>query len=62
MSWKEKVVEALRGGLVLNERVQELGRKIERLDRDVRDIDRRLVRLETFVEIAEINQKRLSKQ
>lgn len=46
MTWRDKVVEALRTGFVLNERVVELARKIERLDQDVRDIDRRVIRIE----------------
>ena len=38
--------------MVLNERLNGLADKIERLDQDVRDLDRRVVRLETFVEIS----------
>ncbi|MBA2408769.1 MAG: hypothetical protein H0V62_02965 [Gammaproteobacteria bacterium] len=59
MSWRDKVVEALRTGFVLNERVMELAKKVERLDDDVRTIDRRLVRMETLVELAG-RQQRLS--
>jgi hypothetical protein len=58
MAWRDKVVEALRTGFVLNERITELAKKVERLDQDVREIDRRLVRLEAFVELAD-RQKRL---
>ncbi|MBA3731175.1 MAG: hypothetical protein H0W93_02115, partial [Gammaproteobacteria bacterium] len=42
----------LRTGFVLNERVLELAKRVERLDDDVRNIDRRLVRMETLVELA----------
>jgi len=59
VSWRDKVVEALRTGFVLNERVMELAKKVERLDDDVRTIDRRLVRMETLVELAG-RQQRLS--
>ncbi|MGI8740820.1 MAG: hypothetical protein ACR2KU_14830 [Gammaproteobacteria bacterium] len=59
MTWRDKVVEALRTGFVLNERVMELAKRVERLDDDVRNIDRRLVRMETLVELAG-RQQRLS--
>ncbi len=52
MGLTDKLVEALRTAIQLNERVTSLAGKIERLDADVRDIDRRVVRLETMVEIA----------
>ena len=59
MTWRDNVVEALRTGFVLNERVMELVKRVERLDDDVRNIDRRLVRMETLVELAG-RQQRLS--
>jgi len=59
VTWRDKVVEALRTGFVLNERVMELAKRVERLDDDVRNIDRRLVRMETLVELAG-RQQRLS--
>ncbi|MGI9303566.1 MAG: hypothetical protein ACR2RB_12815 [Gammaproteobacteria bacterium] len=59
MAWKDRLVDAMRAGLVLNERVLELGRKIERLDSDVRDIDRRVIRIEAFMEISATRQQRL---
>ncbi len=62
MAWKDKVVEALRAGLILNERVQSLAQRVERLDQDVRDMDRRLVRLETMVEIAAVSPKQLPRE
>lgn len=52
MGLTDKLVEALRTAIQLNERVTSLAGKVERLDADVRDIDRRVVRLETMVEIA----------
>jgi len=59
VTWRDNVVEALRTGFVLNERVMELVKRVERLDDDVRNIDRRLVRMETLVELAG-RQQRLS--
>ena len=53
MGLTDKLVEALRAGIVLNEKVTGLGKKVERLDSDIRQIDRRLVRVETYVEVAE---------
>lgn len=53
MAWSDRVIEALRTGMMLNERVVGLAKKVERLDQGVPDLDRRLVRIETFVEIAE---------
>lgn len=60
MSLGDKLVDALKTGLVLNERVMGLAKKIERLDDDVREIDRRLVRIETFVEVTEKQQGKLT--
>ena len=59
MGWSDKIFEALRTSVVLNERVTGLAGKMERLDRDVRELDRRVVRLETFIEIAETRQRKL---
>ncbi len=59
MALSDKIIEALRSGVVLNERVVGLTKRVERLDRDVRDLDRRLVRIETFAEIAESKQGKL---
>ena len=48
----DKLVEALRTAIQLDERIASLTGKIERLGTDVRDIDRRVVRLEIMIEIA----------
>ena len=52
MGISEKVMEALRSGILLNERVTTLIDKVDRVDQDVRKINDRLIRLETMVEIA----------
>jgi hypothetical protein len=45
-------MEALRAGILLNERVSTLIEKVERMDQDLRRINERLVRVETMLEIA----------
>jgi len=49
-----KVVEALRAGILLNERVTTLIDKVNRMDQDIRHMNERLIRLETLVEIAKM--------
>ncbi len=51
MAISEKVMEALRSGILLNERVTTLIDKVDRVDQDVRKINDRVVRLETMVEV-----------
>ena len=48
----DKVVEALKTGVLLNERVNMLAAMVERMDQDLRRISERLIRLETLVEVA----------
>ena len=48
----EKVIEALRSGILLNERLSILIDKVNRMDEDVRKMNERLIRLETIVEVA----------
>ena len=54
MGISEKLMEALRSGILLNERVTTLIDKVDRVDQDVRKINDRVVRLETMVEVAKI--------
>jgi len=56
MGISEKVMEALRAGILLNERVATLIDKVSRMDQDIRHINERLIRLETLVEVANIQQ------
>ncbi len=53
MGVSEKVMEALRAGILLNERVTTLIDKVNRMDQDIRHMNERLIRLETMVEIAQ---------
>jgi hypothetical protein len=61
MGLSEKVMDALKAGILLNERVASLLGKVERIDQDLRKINDRLVRLETMVEVAKY-QSRLPDQ
>jgi hypothetical protein len=54
MGISEKVVEALRAGILLNERLTTLIDKVNRMDQDIRHMNERLIRLETLVEIAKM--------
>lgn len=57
MGISEKVMDALRSGILLNERVTTLIDKVDRVDQDVRKINDRVIRLETMVEIARMQPK-----
>ena len=59
MGVSEKVMEALRAGILLNERVTTLIDKVDRMDQDIRHMNERLIRLETMVEIAQKQSVRL---
>jgi len=50
--WKELLVDTLK----LTDEVKRLNRDIERLENHVVDVDKRVVRLETMVEVAKIRQ------
>lgn len=51
--WKDLLLDTLK----LTDEVKRLNRNIERLENHVIDVDKRLVRLETMVEIAEKNRQ-----
>jgi len=50
--WKELLVDTLK----LTDEVKRLNRDIERLENHVVDVDKRVVRLETMIEVAKIRQ------
>jgi hypothetical protein len=54
MGISEKVMDALRAGILLNERVATLLDKVERIDQDLRRMNDRVIRLETMVEMAKV--------
>lgn len=60
MGVSEKVMDALKAGILLNERLNTLIDKVDRMDQDLRQMNERLIRLETMVEIAK-SQPRLTK-
>ncbi len=53
MAISEKVMEALKSGILINERLAVFMAKVDRMDTDLRQINERLVRLETIVEMAQ---------
>lgn len=57
MTVSEKVMEALRAGILLNDRVTTLIEKVDRMDQDIRGINNRVVRLETMVEMSRAQPK-----
>ena len=61
MSVSEKVVEALRAGILLNERLATLIDKVNRMDQDIRHMNERLIRLETLVEFAKMQPAQLER-
>jgi hypothetical protein len=48
-----KVIEALKAGILLNEKLTTLIENVDRMDQDLRQMNNRLVRLETMVEMAQ---------
>jgi hypothetical protein len=52
--WKDLLLDTLK----LTDEVKRLNKDIERLETHVVDVDKRVVRLETLVEIAMIGQKK----
>jgi hypothetical protein len=61
MGVSNKVMEALRAGILLNERVTTLIDKVNRMDHDIRHMNDRLIRLETLVEVAKMQQTQIDK-
>ena len=51
MGVSDRVLEALKAGILLNERLTTLIDKVDRMDGDLRQVNERLIRLETMVEI-----------
>ncbi len=59
MSVSGKIFDALAGAIKLNDTITRLAEDVKDITKEVKDMDRRLIRLETFLEIAE-KQKKLS--
>ena len=52
MGIADRIFDGLRATIQLNERVAVLGQELKALSVDVRDLDRRLIRVETALELA----------
>lgn len=52
MGISDRIFDGLRATIQLNERVSVLGQELKALSVDVRDLDRRLIRVETALELA----------
>lgn len=52
MGVTDRILDGLKATIQLNDRVVSMSGEVKQLARDVRDIDRRLVRVETLVELA----------
>ena len=61
MGVSNKVMEALRAGILLNERIITLIDRVNRMDHDIRHMNNRLIRLETLVEVAKMQQTQIDK-
>ncbi len=59
MGVSEKVMDALKAGILLNERVSTLINKVDRISDDQKKMNERVVRLETIVEIAKMQQSKI---
>jgi hypothetical protein len=53
MGMSDKLFDALSGVIKMNATVTELAEDIKMLAKEVREIDKRLIRIETFFEIVE---------
>lgn len=59
MAISSKIFEALTAAIKMNDTITSLAEDVKNLAKETRDLDRRLIRLETFVEIAD-KQRKLS--
>lgn len=53
MATISKMLNILAGAVELRQKINSLTTNVELLAKEMRDIDRRVIRLETFIEIAE---------
>lgn len=54
MSVIKDAVKAMKEVLLLTEKVEQTGNMLSEISKELRGYDRRLVRLETFIEIAQV--------
>ncbi len=60
MSVVKDAVAAMKEVLILSEKIDQAGKILTEVSKELRDHDRRIVRLETYVEIGQNQQKQLS--
>lgn len=53
MSLAKDAVSAMKEVLVLNEKINQVGKTMEKVSMELREHDKRLIRLETYIEIAQ---------
>ncbi len=59
MSVVKDAVAAMKEVLILSEKIEQAGKTLTEVSKELRDHDRRIVRLETYVEIGQNQQKQL---
>ena len=59
MSMVTDAIGAMKEVLILTEKVDQAGRTLSELSKELREHDRRIVRLETYVEIGQVQQRQL---
>ena len=59
MGLSEIIMEAIKNNVFMSERLDSFTTKLERLDDDVRNINDRLIRIETMVEMAQGSPKKI---
>ncbi|MCG8636469.1 MAG: hypothetical protein MI863_21730 [Desulfobacterales bacterium] len=59
MSVVKDAVAAMKEVLILSEKIDQAGKTLSEVSKELRDHDRRIVRLETYVEIGQVQRKQL---
>jgi len=59
MSMVTDAIGAMKEVLILTEKVDQAGKTLSELSKELREHDRRIVRLETYVEIGQAQQRQL---
>ncbi len=62
MSTLKDVIGAMKEVLLLTEKVERAGGMLSEISQELRDHDRRLVRLETIIEVAKSQAQKIEKQ
>jgi hypothetical protein len=60
MSVVKDALSAMKEVLLLTERVDQAGKTLSEVAKELRDHDRRLIRLETFIEIGKMHRKQIT--